>query len=432
MAWKRYDTQGFKYLYGRDTGGFAIRRPKPKGTLNKQGKRDTNLTYEPLEARSETEAFAEYERLIGKDPVVGAEKAKRDEPFANVWKNYIERHNTLAASSVDKHKSTARYIEQLMHGPISGFDKDWVNNALNVAELHRTAKGEPLSPSTLKSVLALCQALGSYCVAEGHLDTNPAQDLRRRSWMVEQKGGSRNVVEHREVEAHEVVSDEEVEQIVAALGDYDENHVFIKQVAVKLWVEVGPRIREMLALGLEHIKDDEPGVYGDAGCLLIERQLSYAMKVDDPSSWFARNARGKYVLKAKGKARRVPLSPTARNLLDTYIKRGRLDGWLSQDDSGLLFPNPETGQPYTPGMFGKAISTAAEDGGIDRRITSHHLRHTYISRLLQAGLEISEVAGYAGNSPAVTEAVYAHFISMAKRANRVAQLMEAARRERTA
>ena len=75
-----------------------------------------------------------------------------------------------------------------------------------------------------------------------------------------------------------------------------------------------------------------------------------------------------------GKPRTIPLS------IARYIFAQQL---TDEPNSEYIFANPDTGRPYT--NVGKAFAAACKEAGIED-LTFHDLRHTFASRLREAGV----------------------------------------------
>ena len=97
-----------------------------------------------------------------------------------------------------------------------------------------------------------------------------------------------------------------------------------------------------------------------------------------------------------GKARAVPLSDTARDLVK------KLEATMCCD---YVFANPNTCKPYN--SFYYSWHTARKDAGLaDLRV--HDLRHSFASFLVNAGRSLYEVQTLLGHSQITTTQRYAH------------------------
>ena len=102
-------------------------------------------------------------------------------------------------------------------------------------------------------------------------------------------------------------------------------------------------------------------------------------------------------LKTKnGRARRIPISPTMNAV---QSEQPKTTTWV--------FANPRTGKPYTTGAasFRRALERAGITTG---DVTPHTLRHTVLSRMLEAGVRRSHVMAISGHSSTRMLARYAH------------------------
>lgn len=80
---------------------------------------------------------------------------------------------------------------------------------------------------------------------------------------------------------------------------------------------------------------------------------------------------------------------------------------------GYVFINPDTVMPYTD--IKKAFSTACRLAGI-RNLHWHDLRHTFGTRLAEAGCSEATIADLMGHSDPQTTRRYTHATDRAKRA----------------
>ena len=93
----------------------------------------------------------------------------------------------------------------------------------------------------------------------------------------------------------------------------------------------------------------------------------------------------------------IPLTTRAANIVRQYLKRAH---------SEHLFVS-KTGRPYTAAEANRMLQRAAVNAGL-RDICLYTLRHTFISRLVQAGVSLPEVAALAGHRDIRMTMRYAH------------------------
>jgi len=101
-----------------------------------------------------------------------------------------------------------------------------------------------------------------------------------------------------------------------------------------------------------------------------------------------------------GKDRRVSLpQPTLEKL--------RLL-WRSHRHPRWLFPNRDGSGPVAADVIALTFRAAAAAAGIPRQVTTHTLRHSYATRLLEQGVDIRVVQILLGHRSITSTAHYSH------------------------
>lgn len=99
-----------------------------------------------------------------------------------------------------------------------------------------------------------------------------------------------------------------------------------------------------------------------------------------------------------GKSRHVPLNQTLRKLLQ---------GMSRSTQSGFLFVNGKTGTRYTRHGVGCVFRRVVEKAGV-KHVRWHDLRHTFASRLVQAGVSLLQLKELLGHATLAMVQRYAH------------------------
>ena len=101
------------------------------------------------------------------------------------------------------------------------------------------------------------------------------------------------------------------------------------------------------------------------------------------------------------KDRYTPLSPVLLKMLERYWQADRPQHWLFPATTDPMIPmDPKTGQK----MFYRAVARA----GLPHRGGIHSLRRSFVTHLLEAGVEITVVQRLLGHSQVATTANYLH------------------------
>lgn len=122
-----------------------------------------------------------------------------------------------------------------------------------------------------------------------------------------------------------------------------------------------------------------------------------------------------------GAGRIVTFSGTTEKLLVAY-QRHRRKLSLQAGQMFLSESRRNRGEPLSVGMWNKVIRRAADRASLPR-FTTHTPRHLRLTHMARAGLDIHEIAAYAGHRSLASTALYLH-LSGAEIAERVARSMK--------
>jgi len=120
------------------------------------------------------------------------------------------------------------------------------------------------------------------------------------------------------------------------------------------------------------------------------------------------------------KDRYVTLSPTLLETLREYYKGCRPKGTC-------LFPNRNGDRATHPSTVQRACRTAARAAGLGKRVTTHTLRHSFATSLLESGTDLRTIQILLGHGSLNTTAIYLHIAIGAQQSRReMADLLELA------
>jgi integrase len=250
-----------------------------------------------------------------------------------------------------------------------------------------------LSSWTIKSVYTLLSAILDHALTRGLVAETPLKRISKT-----ERPQARNKREARRL------SDEECSNLI-------EHALPSTRTLIATAVFTGLRQSELLGL----VWDD---VDFNGGQIHVRAQLSRA-KRDQP-------------------ARRVPLKTDAgrRDVeampeLLALLKKNKAEAFARGHarPGSFVFATAEGGALYHRNVS-RDFSTAADRAGLKREgvpaISLHDLRHTFVCRLIAAGLDVVEVQRQAGHkNPAITLRLYAGEFERAKRRESLRQKIAA-------
>jgi site-specific recombinase XerD len=109
------------------------------------------------------------------------------------------------------------------------------------------------------------------------------------------------------------------------------------------------------------------------------------------------------ILVARGKGNKQRLVPLSQKLLTEL----RLF-WKTHRDPVWLFPARLPGRPLHISILMKTCQRAVARAGLNRRVCTHTLRHTFATELLEAGVDLLSIQKILGHKSLNTTAIYLH------------------------
>jgi site-specific recombinase XerD len=164
-----------------------------------------------------------------------------------------------------------------------------------------------------------------------------------------------------------ILSPEEVKRLIAAAGNLKH------QTALALAYATGLRVNEVVALKVGDIDSERMTLRVEQGKGQKDR---YAM-----------------------------LSPVLLERLRVWWRVARAQGKML--DGGWLFPGQNPVRHLSARQLNRAIHAAAEEAGIEKRISMHSLRHAFATHLLEQKVDIRLIQVLLGHKKLETTALYA-------------------------
>jgi site-specific recombinase XerD len=134
-----------------------------------------------------------------------------------------------------------------------------------------------------------------------------------------------------------------------------------------------------------------------------------------------------HVRRGKGaKDRYVPLPAPTLEMLRQHWATHRNPVWLFPSKTRRAESARAATQPLAKDVVQSAIRKAAQQLGIQKRVSMHTLRHSYATHLLEAGVNLRLIQKYLGHSHLQTTMIYLHLTNVGEEQARatINKLME--------
>jgi len=119
-----------------------------------------------------------------------------------------------------------------------------------------------------------------------------------------------------------------------------------------------------------------------------------------------------HIHRGKGnKDRYVPLPQRTLQILRAFWKTHRNPVWLfPAPGRGAHDLMPKAQYPIPISSIQIAFKNAKKAAGINKKVSVHHLRHSYATHLLEAGVDLRYVQQYLGHDDPKTTMIYTQLI----------------------
>lgn len=108
------------------------------------------------------------------------------------------------------------------------------------------------------------------------------------------------------------------------------------------------------------------------------------------------------VRKGKGSKPRVTfITPDCEKAIEAYLRR-------CKRSDGYLFVNPQ-GNRLSRVIVARKVKQYARKAGIQKKVTTHTLRHTFATTMLKRGARVEDVQQILGHASIRTTLIYLHF-----------------------
>lgn len=181
------------------------------------------------------------------------------------------------------------------------------------------------------------------------------------------------------------------------------------RLAAKLQYGAGLRIKELLNLRIKDVDLErrQIAVRGGKGDRDRATVVPLAL-VDELRCWMD----GVRVLHGQDRSAGLPGVALPTALERKWPRAGEQWAWMWLFPAPQISEDPDSGvrrrHHLHPGTYGTALREAAKLAGVERRVTSHALRHSFATHLLESGTDIRTLQELLGHSDVSTTMIYTH------------------------
>jgi len=298
-----------------------------------------------------------------------------------------EEAKRLASDTKRKRRTVMGWLDEWTNKDVQDFGRSDIRDFL-IHLQNGGHKENNLQPSdgTVFSYMSQVSALFGFLADEGYVDAddNPREKIKYTDYLnyktteakkaLRGQGGNKDYI---------ALSQEEAEKLLAnATAPKIRNTLMMK-----LQLETGPRVGELVRVRLEDVDLDEG-------------TINYKTLKKNDSQW-----------------RKLQFDFGVKTLMDEWLNKGYRDRFKSANDSPYVFVSRRAPKISESG-YNEKVKEAAQKAGIQKRtridsngkqewkVRSHVLRHTYAETMVRNGCDISRLADLMGHESIETTRKY--------------------------
>jgi integrase len=346
--------------------------------------------------RSQKDAQIELNRIIDQRLKHNSTKQLKNLTFHDAceeWLEHYKRHSGSKPTTIKEKTSNVNTVKAAIDKNIliSKITHKYLQDIINEwAELH--------SIGHVQSLVIVIRSIFKY--AFKYYDLNDFSVLDKID--IPKKAKTRNELQAKR---NNYLEGNEVKELLECF-EYlikHKNHATRKRnyemvkALVEFQINNGMRIGEILAIKTDNID--------------IENKT---LEIDGTINWITDAETGAFGVKETTKTsksyRTIGLTTQSINLLKTLILENKKENQWNDKfiDRGYIFTNT-AGSPIDLNKVNNIIREATDISSIDKRVTTHTLRHTHISTLAQLGINLKAIQDRVGHSDyKTTLEIYTH------------------------
>lgn len=309
------------------------------------------------------------------------------------WLEHYKNHSGSKTTTIKEKTSNANTVK-------SAIDKDVLINKITHTYLQDIINEWAKSHSTghVQSLVIVIRSVFKY--AFKYYDLHDISVLDKID--IPKKAKTRNELQAKR---NNYLENSEVKELLECF-DYlikHKNHATRKRnykmvkALVKFQINNGMRIGELLAIKTENVD--------------IENKT---LEIDGTINWVTDEETGAFGVKETTKTsksyRTIGLTTQSINLLKSLMLENKKENQWNDKfiDRGYIFTNT-AGSPIDLNKVNNIIKEATDISSINKRVTTHTLRHTHISTLAQLGINLKAIQDRVGHSDyKTTLEIYTH------------------------
>lgn len=316
------------------------------------------------------------------EPCNNTKKDKSKTLFKDLYKEWLFGYKCLHVSKATISRIQYSYTKYYEKTYINDFYIEDIDNLILDIFLHKIIQDYDLDRKQYYNMSLILRQLISYALKKHLITDNPFNDFNLAKNMLAKRSKYNN-------ETQVYLTNEQERMECKILEDFEDNPLYALPLAIVLAFQTGLRIGELATIKWEDVD------YKQHLINICRIETTYRDFVDRNTKEYVRVSSVKESSKSSAGNRQVYLTPRAIQFLEYIKKSNQLNGYEEE----YVFCN-KNGR-IRESSIDNVVRKYCRKIGIKPK-SLHKIRKTYVSALLDVGLNVDEVRRLAGHEKSAT------------------------------